>query len=330
MDMIWPWLPATLLAAAFMTGIPVTLMARRVRKPRRSDRPVAHTLQLRQAPIYRLAVRSYRVRLAAAIVLGVAALATCSITAARLVESTTSTPETRNRDIVLCLDVSQSMTTSTANVIDSFDRLASEFRGERLALVVFDGSPLQVFPLTTDYGYVRAHLDLVRADLRGEHSTFDHRAGTRVGNGSSRIGDGLAGCLMQFDRLDEGRSRSVVLATDYKAISDPLVTEAAATRIAVERGVTIFGLNAAHRGGDESSVGFEQAVVATGGMYFPTSSAADSAAAVGLVVNHVLADPATAVVQSPVRTVTETPDTAIWLLAGFTTVLLGMLWRLRL
>jgi Ca-activated chloride channel family protein len=329
-QLTWPWLPVIAVTGSAVLGLLLLAQSRRARRPRGSDRPVAHLRQLREAPVYRRAIRSYRGTLAMAIALSLALIGVCAVTAARPIGSTIVTPETRNRDIVLCLDVSTSMTASTARVIESFDRLATEFRGERLALVLFDGSPLQVFPLTTDYGYVRAQLDLVRADLRGEESVFDHRSGTRVGSGSSRIGDGLAGCLLQFDRLDDARSRTVVLATDYQAVSDPLVTEADAVRIATERGVSVFGLNARHRSGHQASVDFERDVLATGGAYFPTSSADDSATAVRFVVDSVLSDPATVVVQSPVRTVTDRPDLPIWLLSGFSVALLALLWRLRL
>lgn len=330
MQLIWPWLPPAVLAGVTAIGLLVVVLGRRRRRPRRTDRAVAHTRELRTAPLYRRAMNAYRTGLTLGILITMAAIAVCAVAAARPVDSTSYTPETRNRDIVLCLDVSTSMTSSTADVIDSFDQLAAGFQGERLALVLFDGSPLPVFPLTTDYGYVRAQLGLVRADLRGGQSTFDHRAGTRVGKGSSRIGDGVAGCLLQFDRLDEARSRSLVLATDYQAVSNPLVTEGRAAGLAVERGVTIFGLNADHRDGQEASVGFEHAVVASGGVYFPTDSAADAAAAVRVVVDRVLADPATVVAQAPVRTVTDTPDVVIWLLAGLTVTVLTALWRLRL
>ena len=56
------------------------------------------------------------------------------------------------------------------------------------------------------------------------------------------MGDGLASCVQHFDRPDQARARTLVLATDNLVSGDPLYTLSQATDLAVERGVMVFGV----------------------------------------------------------------------------------------
>ncbi|MET3718645.1 MULTISPECIES: VWA domain-containing protein [unclassified Arthrobacter] len=112
--------------------------------------------------------------------------------AGRTVEVTTITPEQRNRDIMLCLDTSGSMSSADAAVVEVFGVLAKEFDGERIGLTIFDSSAVQVFPLTDDYGYVQEQLQMADDAFNGNPGSAGFLDGTWSGRGSSLIGDGLA------------------------------------------------------------------------------------------------------------------------------------------
>ena len=62
---------------------------------------------------------------ASAMLLGGAAL----LGAARPVDTTIERPETRNRDIMLCLDISGSMAAYDAELVTTFKRPRHELRG---------------------------------------------------------------------------------------------------------------------------------------------------------------------------------------------------------
>ena len=63
-----------------------------------------------------------------------------------------------NRDIVLCLDVSGSTLPYDRQVIASYLDLVRNFRGERMALSIFNSTSRTVFPLTDDYVMITAEL----------------------------------------------------------------------------------------------------------------------------------------------------------------------------
>ena len=329
-ELAWPGLlPALLAGAAALLAVSL-LAVWIVRRagPRAQQRGVtiANIDVLTAEPAFRRRLRGYRLLLLLGLAVTAAAVVLSAYTVSRPVVSSTLTPETKNRDIVLCLDVSSSMSSLDAEVLTSFEELAGSFTGERIALVLFDGSPLQVFPLTTDYDYVRERLSEVKKELPGGR----YNDGTRVGGGLSLIGDGVAGCLLQFDQPTENRSRTLILGTDYRSTGDSLVATARATGLAVERGVTIDGINPMHRNGNAASTQFEADVVTTGGLYFAASTPAESEAAVVAIVDGVTSEAATVTREAPVRIVADTPDAAIWLLLPLVVSVLLVAARSRL
>ncbi|MCI4657622.1 VWA domain-containing protein [Cryobacterium zhongshanensis] len=334
MELTWPWLPPLLFGsagAAALLVVAVSILRDRARRrePHRGI-PVANLSVIRVQPRFRRALIAYRTLLVGAIVIAMVALSAGVITASRVMDTTTETPEIKNRDIVLCLDVSGSMQSFDAALLANFADLAHDFSGERIGLVLFDGSPLQVFPLTTDYEFVRAQIAEVMVGLSHSATGYSYRSGTSVDGGSSRVGDGVAGCVLQFDRPGVERSRTIVLATDNRSGSGSIVTLDEADTAASARGIKVYGLNPDHRVGGVPSVTFQGAVESTGGRYFPTTTDADSTEAIHRIVNTVTADPATAITGTPIRTSLDKPDQAIWVLTAATALLLLLIWRVKL
>lgn len=329
---MWTWLPGVLSGAGAVLVIvgcaAVVLLARR-RKRALPAVLVANTDAIFATRAFRNAARSYRTLLVLGLVVALGGIGFTSILSARVITTERVTPETRSRDIVLCLDVSGSMKSFNRDLLSRFDDLAQRFRGERVSLVLFDSSPLQVFPLTSDYGYAHEQFSAVRASLQGQ-GEYAYRDGTKVGDGSSLVSDGLAGCVLQFDRVGEVRSRTVVFATDYKSVGESLVTIDDALALAKERKVVVHGFNPSRSTRNDEAIAFEQDIVSTGGMYFATRSDTDALGGIEKIVAAVTSDPATVVLGSPVLTTREKPEIWIWTVAGFVGLLYFLMWRLRL
>jgi Ca-activated chloride channel homolog len=313
-------------------------------------RPAAHVDRLTLLPEYQAALRRHRRWLAVAAAACGALLASTLLAAARPVDVDTIRPEQHNRDIVLCLDASGSMSSADAEVVDVFARLAEDFKGERIGLTVFDSTAVQVFPLTDDYEYAREQLALARDAFNGKPGTSGFLDGTWSGRGSSLIGDGLASCVISFppgtgqagnnqagsdqpsggqERALPRRSRSVILATDNFVSGDPIMTLAEAARMAKERNVRVYALNPGDfdYGTDANQPGAQLRAAAelSGGAYY----ALDSPEAVPGIVRAVQDTEASALQGAPRAVVTEGPDLplAAALLSGL--VLAVASWRLR-
>jgi hypothetical protein len=308
----------------------IIVLTRRTRRRRASDVavPVAHTGRLTRLPGFVAAVSRMRAATVAATVLIGVLAATAALLAARPIVTTTEKPETFTRDVVLCLDVSGSMTDVDIDVLARFTSLSEGFEGERLALVIFNSSAAQVFPLTDDYDYIAEQLETVRSSLDGTGNFSDAFGGTLTGEGASLIGDGLASCVLTFDRTDEQRSRSVVLATDNDINGTPIMTLDEAGSFAASRGVRVYGIDpsVSAPGESEDSAEFQRVVDSTDGEYFVL----ESAETVPTIVDSIEATEAALVDSEPKTIVSDQPTLltvlALVLLAG----LLVVAWRARL
>lgn len=75
------------------------------------------------------------------------------------------TPAQVNRDIVLGFDVSGSMKNVDVKLVETFQQLVRDFRGQRIGLDMFNYNNSQVFPLTDDYDLVNEQLAYVKKML---------------------------------------------------------------------------------------------------------------------------------------------------------------------
>lgn len=242
-----PWVMAIVGAAALVI-VAVGLVAR----TRRPDHgvPLAHLERVRQLPRYRhLAARARRRRLIEAVAM-LLVTASLVVLTGRPVTSDPRTHGRSTRDVILCLDVSGSMSKVDDAIVSAYIDLSRNLRGERIGFVAFDSTAVTVFPLTDDASYIAEQLEAFRNQLR--HPPI---AGTRTGvGGSSLIGDGLASCLDRFDRTDAARSRTVVLATDNELSGKPLFSLSDAVAKAVDRRVLIEGIVPAEASAAATSV----------------------------------------------------------------------------
>ena len=336
MDLMFWWM---IPAAVAVTAVGIWLAFRPDPRGKARRRPVANADRLTALPEYQAALRRHRRWLAVAAVAGGTLVVSTAAAAARPAELTTIRPEQRNRDIVLCLDASGSMSSADSAVVDVFAELAREFDGERIGLTVFDSTAVQVFPLTDDYEYVQEQLKLARGAFDGEAGSSGFLDGTWSGRGSSLIGDGLASCVQGFpdtedrpDHPDQGgpqRSRSLVLATDNFLSGEPIFTLEKAGALAQEKNVRVYALNPGDfdygTAGGQPGALLRAAAEATGGAYYSL----DSPDAVAGIVRTVQQTEAAAMQGAPRAVVWDRPDLplAVALVSGL--VLAGASWRLR-
>lgn len=277
-DLKWPAVLG--LGALLALGLAYAVYRLMSRRQARAAAAVANSSALTELPEFRRALRRHRIRMvvlaSSAALLGGAAL----VGAARPLDTTVDRPQTRNRDIMLCLDISGSMAAYDATLVSTFTSLVKRFEGERIGLVIFNSSAATVFPLTDDYDFINTELASAGRALTGDPAYDSFFAGTFNGRGTSLIGDGLATCVSSFDKVDTQRARSVVFATDNHLAGRPIITLAEAAELAKAKGVRVYGLNPEEDGPDEEATAMRTLVTGTGGQYFAMS---DQSAIRGIV-----------------------------------------------
>jgi Ca-activated chloride channel family protein len=263
------WVGVLVLALGALVVLEVRRRARRS-PPESLDGSavVANVGPSAQAPSFARIVRRYfrliGAEVALVVVVGIAGL----LLAMRPISAQSLQRQSLSRDIMLCLDVSGSMKELDENILRHFVRIAEGLPGDRIGLTIWNGAAISVFPLTEDANYVDGMLEFAVDQLnRGARSFV---MGTEEG-GSSLIGDGLASCVFRFDRLDEERARSIVLATDNALAGEPLVTLSEAAQLAADRGVRVYAVAPAFYITDDDAADLEEAATSTGGSYLTTA-----------------------------------------------------------
>ncbi|MFD6816455.1 VWA domain-containing protein [Microbacterium sp. NPDC060132] len=287
---------------------------------------VARAERLRTLPSFRQALSRRVLALSGILALGAVAALVAGVVAARPMAAQTIQPVNSSRDIMLCLDVSGSMSEVDVEVLSVFEELLDGFEGERIGLTIFNSSPVQIFPLTDDYDFIREHLTSMVSSFDYVDRIPEHWVGTLNGDGASLIGDGLAACAMGFDHPDDDRSRSVIFATDNEVNGASIVTLQEAAAYAASNGVRVFAINPVE--GKDAAVSAEltAAAEATGGAAFglrDTTTVSD-------IVDQVQEQDATALRGEAQVVWTDAPN--LWI-AVLSVVALGFVllaWRVRL
>ncbi len=211
------------------------------------------------------------------------AIAVSFIMISRPVEVKTVSKTLRNRDIFLCLDISDSMDELNQYICDDLKDLVNGLDGERFGITIFCGKTVVLVPLTTDYDYVLGEIDKLQEAFEQStsywdwYTDFDYElyeykyAGTLSDYGSSLIGDGIAGCLFAFPDLRENtdRARIMILSTDNEVFGEQIVTVTEATDLCAKYGVKIFALGPDYVVDEEQ---YKRDIEKTGGAYYRIKS----------------------------------------------------------
>ena len=221
MELVAWWL-SLLLILVLVIASAVSRLRNKKRQPKiaGTSLPVANSYRLIRLPEYQKYFRRYKYLISVALLIVAVSVVMIIILAGRPTTKAVIEPESHNRDIMLCLDVSGSMYEADSEILRVYAELSKGFKGERIGLVLFDSSPVVVFPLTDDYDFVTKQLESAaeafKYSFSGKYNSektkriYDLISGVYEGDGSSLIGDGLAGCVNRFDKLDHKRSRSII------------------------------------------------------------------------------------------------------------------------
>lgn len=284
--------------AAICIGIPIAVILTFITIKRKDTfvkgKKVANTNFIKETPLYKKLLKQYKCFSILALVFLWCSLAFAILMLARPVKVEVITSELRNRDIFICLDISDSMDALNLEICNDIKEVVKELDGERFGITIFNGRSVLLVPLTSDYDYVLETLDRLEASLNyslnnelymdangnilwDEYGLFQFKyEGTlwEDGRGSSFIGDGLASCLYNFPDLKENveRSRLIIFATDNElneitATSFVSLEEAAA--LCAANDVKVFAVTPEYITDEET---FHNAILGTGGKHYAVSS----------------------------------------------------------
>lgn len=284
MDLVFP--------AALYIGVPAAIVlwffGRKKKKDFREGTKVANTGFIEETEYYKKLLRKYKVFRTIALAGLWAAILTCLVLLARPSRMQTIHPQLHNRDIFLCIDVSNSVDELNLDIVRELKNVVQELDGERFGITIFNGQAALLVPLTNDYEYVLKSLDKLEMSFRhslgkvpdslavvdGEKITHYYKhMGTLSDYGSSFIGDGLASCLYNFPDLKENdeRVRLIIFTTDNELNGTPFVTLDEAALLCKRNNVRVYGV-APDNIVDEAA--FKKAVESTGGGYYKVTSSA--------------------------------------------------------
>lgn len=344
MELVTWWL-SLLLSLTLVVVIIILRLRHQKRKSKSTDTalPLANSYRLTRLPEYQIYLKRYRQLILGALLVTIMSTVMIIILAGRPTAKGVIEPELRNRDIMLCLDVSGSMQQADSKILQVYAELSKGFKGERIGLMLFDSSPITVFPLTDDYDFVTRQLQAAVEALQSNKSSkydpettqriYELLDGTYEGQGSSLIGDGLAGCVNRFDKLDHKRSRSIILGTDNFVAGNPIVTLKEAAEYAKDKDIRVYGINP-----DDYSTGgqygkmtkeaqeFKDAMLITNGDYYKLNDLS----AVSTILNKVSEQEATRFKGTPQIVYSDQPLVFLIVLLISFTALIIISWRLHL
>ena len=282
MDLVFP--------AALYLGIPLALLllflGRKKKTKYKDGIKVANTGFVEETEYYKKLLGKYKFFRGLALAGLWLAMIACLFLLARPARMQTIHPQLHNRDIFLCIDVSNSVDELNLDIVRQLKNVVEELDGERFGITIFNGQAALLVPLTNDYTYVLKELDKLEMSFRhslgkvpdslakvdGQEITYYYKhMGTLSDYGSSFIGDGLASCLYNFPDLKENdeRVRLIIFTTDNELNGTPFVTLEEAAALCKKNNVRVYGV-APENIVDETA--FKTAVESTGGGYYKVTS----------------------------------------------------------
>ena len=318
-----------LLALIAVVGIIIWRFLKNIRKINNKS-IIAHTASIRDLPEYKKALLIYRILIGATAAVFLVCYIASTITASRPLKVSLEDTIYDSRDVMLCLDVSGSMYSSLSEIIDYFNDITTNLKGQRIGITLFDGFSVSITPLSNDYAALSELTEELRDNLR------DYASLTSSSYGTSLIGNGLIGCVNNFDKLeDKDRTRTIIFATDNygpdKDRNEGNATLTQAGDYAKRYGITIYGIDTGRYSRDSSTYEnstreFFDVVVASGGVYYSLNDGVDTKE----IVKEIMAQDENRS-QSSVKTIrSDAPNTAIIVLTLSTIAILILIWRLKL
>lgn len=282
MALVFPWV--------LYIGVPVIIVVGlfpfKKKDTYRNGKRVANTGLIEETDYYKKLYREYKILSGVAMSALFIVLVIGCFLLARPAEVDTVNPKIQNRDIFLCMDISDSVDELNLDMCDELKNVVEELNGERFGITIFNGQSVLLVPLTSDYQYVLDTLDSLKVSFQEsigqsapdyftddiDLSNYYYKyQGTLAEEGSSFIGDGLASCLYSFPDLETNteRSRMIIFTTDNELNGEPYVTLEEAAGLCKKNDVKVFAI-APEEVTDESV--FKRAIESTGGGYYKSTS----------------------------------------------------------
>ena len=340
MELMYWWLSALLLVVVIVGWVALNVIRKKKHINKQTKLPLANSWRIIRLPEDRSLIKKQQLISIILLCLLIITLVASLILAGRPTRMSIEEPEMRNRDIMLCLDVSGSMTETNEKLTKLYSDMVKDFDGERIGLVLFDSSPAMIFPLTNDYDFASSRLEGISkafSSTSGEWSSdeewqtgyYDLFSGVSEGDGSSLIGDGLAGCINRFDQLDSKRSRSIIFGTDNYLSGNPIVTLSEAADYAKEKDIRVYGINPADYSSSyytsEEAEEYKKAMLTTNGDYYKM----EDSTAVPKIVQKITSQEATRFKGSPQITYSDQPQIFIYIITVLMAIIYIISWRVN-
>lgn len=319
MELMYPW---ALYIGLIISGL-VFLVVFKSKDNFISGKKVANDELIRENKYYKRLKLRYTACKYVILITMVLSIIDASLIIARPVKVDTVVNEVHNRDIMMCIDTSESTDEINSATCERMIELVKEFKGERIGITIFNCKPCLLVPLTTDYDYViyvlgrlqesfDAHLKLANNPFAFniDYEVYGYKyAGTITSDrGSSFIGEGLVGSLLNFYDLKENpdRARIIVFLTDNwlnLESGEVYCTLEEAMNLCTKYGIKVFSL-APEEVVDEEE--FRELTLSTGGQFYIYTS--------DKVVDQLrddVKDTDTSMIKNTITTVTDKPDALI-------------------
>lgn len=261
----------------------VVLIAARFRRKKeyKGGKRIAGMSYIEDDPYYKRKLLQYKFLKRIQSISGYIALSVLFVMLARPYRWVTVNKDEYKRDIILCMDVSDSVTELNGKLVEELQTTVKELKGERFGIVIFNSSSVMLSPLTDDYAYildVLEELKLSLASVAEDELTEDWlyrynyiMSGTVMSEanerGSSLIGDGLATSVYNFQDMEEERTRIIIFSTDNDLQGEPIVTLDEAADICKKNHVTVFGVGTKEML-EEDMKNMKKAMEKTGGKFY--------------------------------------------------------------
>ena len=300
---------------------------------------LSHTEAIRRLPEYAKARKIYHAFVAVMLaVFGIGVVA-CGWIASRPFSVSVQNNEVKNRDIMICVDVSGSMSGTMgenfSTVASDFSNLAKDLEGQRVGITIFSDSSAMILPLSNDYILLSDTLQEMSSSISNFSSALPyHKATDSEGTnsltlgGNSLIGEGAISCVKNM-RPEENRARSqsVILFTDNWADGEISLTQAA--NYARKYDITFYGID--YSGSSvkysETSQEYKHAMLSTGGAYY---TFADDKSKIDKIAGKIMEQESSSNEATSKIIQTDTPELAIGLCIFAITVFLIAAWSLRI
>jgi Ca-activated chloride channel family protein len=332
MDLIFWWMLLVWLGGVTAYWlIRYLILGRRGRTRPPTALPVAHTNRLTDLPEYVTALKRYRSLLSWATAFVSLGLVAAVLLTARPANVSIVTPEQQNRDIMLCLDASGSVLREDTTLIDRFSTLVGNFHGQRFGLTLFNSSAVTIIPLNDNYQVIAPQLKVASTAFAAQKGTiFSELTDGTLANyqdGTSLVSDGLTSCIQHMGTV-QGRSQSIILATDNEVQGTPIINITQAVALAEQRSIHIFaidpGVSDQQLAGDHNQL----KIIAreTGGAYYELSDPNTVSAIIGDIDQQKSEN----YFGLPQLATSDNPKPFLYAAALLTIATIALLWRLEL